>query len=76
MKERERGREEKSKSRDLSNGSLKTDWEIESRKPTLISRKGGGEGGKGGKEKEQKSEQQVSEDRGGDGEGRTYLGIS
>ncbi|WP_293650653.1 hypothetical protein, partial [Thiolapillus sp.] len=69
----ERGREEKSKSRDLSNGSLKTDWEIESRKPTLISRKGGGEGGK---EKEQRSEQQVSEDRWGDGERRTYLRIS
>ena len=45
-KETERGREEKSKSRDLSNGSLKTDWEIESRKPTMISRKGGGGGRK------------------------------
>ena len=42
-RERERGREKKSKSTDLSNGSLKTDWEVESRKPTLISRKGGGE---------------------------------
>ena len=49
-KERQRGREEKSKSRDLSNGSLKTDWEIESRKPTLISRKGGG-----GREEKRKS---------------------
>ena len=34
MKERERGREEKSKSRDLSNRSLKTDGETENRKPT------------------------------------------
>ena len=32
---RERGREEKSKSRDLSNKSLKTDGETESRHPTL-----------------------------------------
>ena len=34
MKERERGREEKTKSRDLSNRSVKTDREIESEKPT------------------------------------------
>ena len=31
---RERGREEKSKSRDLSNRSLKTDGDTESREPT------------------------------------------
>ena len=30
----ERGREEKSKSRDLSNRSLKTDWETDSGEPT------------------------------------------
>ena len=34
MKERERGREEKTKSRDLSNRSVKTDRETESGKPT------------------------------------------
>ena len=34
LKERERGREEKSKSRDLSNRSLKTDGETESGEPT------------------------------------------
>ena len=31
---KERGREEKSKSRDLSNRSLKTDGETENREPT------------------------------------------
>ena len=35
LKEGERGREEKSKSRDLSNRPLKTDGETESRHPTL-----------------------------------------
>ena len=34
---RERGREEKSKSRDLSNRSLKTDGETESAEPTQSS---------------------------------------
>ena len=33
-KERERGREEESKNRDLSNRSLKTDGETESKEPT------------------------------------------
>ena len=33
-RKRERGREEKSKSRDLSNRFLKTDWETESGEPT------------------------------------------
>ena len=32
-RKRERGRKEKSKSRDLSNRSLKTDWKTDNRKP-------------------------------------------
>ena len=34
LKERERGREEESKNRDLSNRSLKTDRETETKEPT------------------------------------------
>ena len=54
MKERERGREEKRKSRDLSDRSLKTDWETESRdlhRDLWKERER-----KRGKEKEQRSE--------------------
>ena len=54
MKERERGREEKSKNRDLSNRSLKTDRGTESgelHRDLWKERQG-----KGGKEQEQRSE--------------------
>ena len=63
---RERGREKKSKSRDLSNRSLKTDrgtasrelhWDLSKERE-----------GKGGKEQEQRSDEQVSADRRGDRE--------
>ena len=67
------GREKKSMSRNLNNKSLKTEGEKMSREPTqgFLKREG-----KRGKEQEQRSEEQVSEDRRGDREWRTYIGIS
>ena len=69
----ERRREEQIKSRDLSNRSLKTDQETEIREPTygFLERKRGEET----KVEEQRSEKHVPEDRWGDGQQRTYLGI-
>ena len=66
---RERGREEKSKSRDLSNRSLKTDWDKESGEPKQKSLEREREG------KRARAEIWVSEDRWGDREQRAYMGI-
>ena len=60
---KERGREKKSKSRDLNKRSLKTEGEKVSREPTQGSLK---REGKRGKEQDQRSEEQISEDRRGD----------
>ena len=59
---KERGEERKSKSRDLSKRSLKTDKETDSREPTQKSLKRE----RGDTEEEHRPEQQVSEDRQGD----------
>ena len=70
--EQERGEErKKSKSRDLSKRSLKTDKETDSREPTQKSLKRE----RGYTEEEQRPEQQVSEDRQGDRQQGTYTGI-
>ena len=57
---------------DMRKTFLKTDGETESRNPTLGSLE---REGKREEEQEQRSEQQVSEDRRGDREWRTYVGI-
>ena len=69
---RERGEErKKSKRRDLSKRSLKTDKETDSREPTQKSLKRE----RGDTEEEQRPEQQVSEDRQGDRQQGTYTVI-